>query len=262
MMPRGSDSSADRMVASPPRALLLLGRDLTAMGSSAVRTTGRCAVGLARGWEPKPYAYVDPNEDAVAVVDAGNVRLLVVADGHHGHEASHEAVSVVLELLGPPLRPADLRAREVRELARTIAERVRGLPSAEAPSRTTLVVALRTDRHLQWFAAGDSALLVVGPDAAVQLPTLSRWFFGDDPAVAATRRGVRSGRIEVRPNAAVVAVTDGYTDYLPGGLPVTDAAAAALRGVDDAARAAGALLAQARQGGAGDNVGVSVSLPW
>lgn len=261
MMPRGSDSSADRMVASPARALLL-GRDHTTQGTSAVLSTGRCAVGIARGWEPKPYAYVDPNEDAVAVVDADDAQLLVVADGHHGHEASHEAVTAVVELLGSPPRPADLRLRELHEGARLVAERVRTVPSGDTAPRTTLVVALRSARHLQWFAAGDSALLVVAPEAALQLTTLSRWFFGDDPAAATTRRGVRHGRIDLPPDATVVVATDGYTDYLPHRLPPAESAALAVRDAVDAERAAVALLEQARVGGAGDNVGVSVSLPW
>ena len=68
MMPRGSDSSADRMVAVPARALLL-GRDHTTRGTTVVLGARRCAVGIARGWEPKPYAYVHPNEDAVAVFE-------------------------------------------------------------------------------------------------------------------------------------------------------------------------------------------------
>jgi serine/threonine protein phosphatase PrpC len=261
MMPRGPDSSVDRKVASPARAVLL-GRDHTAVASIAVRGTGRCAVGLARGWEPKPYPYVDPNEDAVAVVEGADAQLLVVADGHHGHEASHAAVRVVLDLLGSPPRPADLRLGDVRDVARRVAEHVWALPSDERRPRTTLVVALRTPRHLQWFAAGDSALLVVTPADALQLTTRSRWFLGDDPTLAETRRGVRHGRIGVPAEAAVVAVTDGYTDYLPGTLPPAPTAATAVRDAKDAQRAAAALLEQAHAGGAGDNVGVSLSLPW
>ena len=261
MMPRGSDGSADRMVASPMRAVLL-GRDHTAEGTTAVRAVGRCAVGIARGWEPKPYSYVDPNEDAVAVVDDEHAQLLVVADGHHGHQVSHEAVIAVLELLGSPPRPADLRLREVREVVRLIADRVQPMSSGDAPSRTTLVVALRSARHLQWFAAGDSALLVVDPQRALQLTTPTRWFFGDAPSVATTRWGVALGRTDLTLEATVIAATDGYTDYLPTPSQPAEAAAAAVRDATVAGRAAAALLDQARRGGAGDNVGVSVSLPW
>lgn len=261
MMPRGSDSSADRMVAVPARALLL-GRDHTTRGTTVVLGAGRCAVGIARGWEPKPYAYVHPNEDAVAAVDGDDGHMLVVADGHHGFQASHEAVMAALELLGSPPRPADLRPRDIREIARMIAERVWTMLPGDAPSRTTLVVALRGPGHLQWFAAGDSALLVVDPRGPLRLPTLSRWFIGDDPSVAATRRGFRHGRMGLSPKATVVAATDGYTDYLPGHLPPADAAASAVRDAADAEHAVAALLEQAREGGAGDNVGVSVSLPW
>lgn len=261
MMPRGSDRSVDRTVASPARAVLL-GRDHTTTGSTVVRGTGRCAVGLARGWEPKPYPYVDPNEDAVAVVDGADAQLLVVADGHHGQEASHEAVRAVLELLGSPPRPADLRLREVRDVAHDVAERVWALRAGQRHSRTTLVVALRTPRHVQWFAAGDSALLVVTPTGALQPTTASRWFFGDDPAWVTSRGGIRHGRIEVGAEAAVAAVTDGYTDYLPGTLAPAPTAAIAVRAERNARRAAAALLEQARVGGAGDNVGVSLSLSW
>ena len=46
---------------------------------SELRADARTAVGIARGWRPKPYAYVDPNEDAVAqlveTIGAARTRL-------------------------------------------------------------------------------------------------------------------------------------------------------------------------------------------
>src|SRR5919106_6400935 len=110
MMPREADHSADhpRSNDTVERAALF-GRDHTGSGAMAMLGVGdRTAIGIARGWRPKPYAYVDPNEDAVGAVADDRVQLLVVADGHSGDRASHTALETVLAVLGSTLPPADL----------------------------------------------------------------------------------------------------------------------------------------------------------
>jgi serine/threonine protein phosphatase PrpC len=264
MMPREEEHIADRTATAPSR-IVLLGRDHERPAAVATRAVADdAAVGLARGWRPKPYAYVDPNEDAAGCVVGRRARLLVVADGHNGRQASHAAVGAVMDLLGGDPPPADLADDEVFAAVQLIEDRI-ALATADGDgsrSRTTLVVALRTPTQLQWFGAGDSALLVSERGLARRLPVGARWFFGDGPGRHTVRRSLARGRIDLAPWAWVVLATDGYTDYLPDGLTPEAAVARALVGLDDVERAVGALLDQAREGGAGDNVGVSVCGPW
>ena len=97
MMPRGHDRIADAPYTGVTSATLL-GRAHRLSGQVAVADArGRAAVGLARGWMPKPYAYVDPNEDVVACSVADHGHLLIVADGHNGHRASHVALAEVMD---------------------------------------------------------------------------------------------------------------------------------------------------------------------
>lgn len=262
-MPRHPDTTADSPSTGVARAALL-GRDYVDPGAMATALVADgVGLGLARGWRPKPYAYVDPNEDTVGAVTDGTTQLLVVADGHNGHRASHVALDHVLDGLGAVLRPADLTDAELVELVAGVDQAIaRAVPRGGAHSRTTLVVALRTRDTLQWVGVGDSALLVVEAMRARQLDTTTRWFCGDDtPAVTMTRTLAR-GRAAVSPRAWVVLATDGYTDYLPVARPPADATRGFLRTVTAPDRAADVLLRHARRGGAGDNVGLVLSAPW
>lgn len=263
MMPCSQDPSSDAAVPSRTSACLL-GRDHEERGSVVTHSVrGRATLGLARGWAPKPYPYVDPNEDAVGCAVGARACLLAVADGHNGHAASHAALAEVLRLLGGSPVRADLDDDEEVTVATQVDTRIAEV-NAGRPlrSRTTLVVALRTATRLQWFAAGDSSLLVVGADRSAALPSMTHWFFGDGLQRAGQLGGLARGRIALPPDAWVVLATDGYTDYVPDGLTAPAAVALALAGSDDPERAVAALLDQARRGGAGDNVGVAVCAPW
>ncbi|CAN5768222.1 hypothetical protein BH23ACT10_BH23ACT10_15620 [soil metagenome] len=265
MMPREVDRIADPLATMPPTRTLF-GRDHEQPGAvaTAVVANSAVALGLARGWRPKPYTYVDPNEDVVAGVVGARAHLLVVADGHNGRQASHDAVAAVVDLLGHDPRPADLGDDEVIDVVVEIGRRIGGQARGRGPrSRTTLVVALRTSTHLQWFGVGDSALLIVDDEHNGRaLPTTTRWFLADDPDRATVRRTLARGNVSLPAPAWVTLATDGYTDYLPAGGPASDAAAQAIAGAGTPGRAVDALLEQARRGGAGDNVGVTVSGPW
>ena len=264
-MPREVDRSADhpRSNDTVERALLL-GRDHTGPGAMATLAAGqRMAIGIARGWRPKPYAYVDPNEDVAAAVTDGAVQLLVVADGHNGHRASHVAVETVLDRFAGTLPPADLDDDEWVALFAQVNEDIAGVAAPFGPrSRTTLIVALRTRERLQWAGAGDSALLVVGSGVTGALPAQTRWFCGDHQPAPVLRESLARGRVELPSQAWVTLATDGYTDYLPVPRPPAEATQVFLRGVSQPVRAAAALMGQARRGGAGDNVAVAVSGPW
>lgn len=264
-MPRELDHSADRSRSDDEvvRAILL-GRDYTAPGAMATLGAGeRVAVGIARGWRPKPYPYVDPNEDAVAVAANDEVQLLVVADGHNGYRASHAALETVLETLGSSLPPADLDDEDLVALLVAVDEHIAAVAPPFGPrSRTTLVVALRTRAALQWAGVGDSTLLVIGGGVTGALPAQTRWFCGDHEPAAVIRESLACGQVSVPAQAWVTLATDGYTDYLPVPRPPAEATQTFLRGVTRPERAAETLLRQARRGGAGDNVGVAVSGPW
>ncbi|HSK92397.1 MAG TPA: protein phosphatase 2C domain-containing protein [Euzebyales bacterium] len=264
-MPRDVDDSADRSRSNGEVArAMLLGRDYTGPGAMATSRAGaRTAVGIARGWRPKPYAYVDPNEDAVAAVAGETAQLLVVADGHNGHRASHVALEAIVDALGAAPPPADLDDDDMLALFVRADQAIAAAAPPFGPrTRTTLVVALRTVDTLQWAGAGDSALLVVGGGATGALPAQTSWFCGDHLSPSQMRGSLARGRNAVPPQAWVALATDGYTDYLPVPRPPAEATQAFLRGVADPADAAEALLRQARRGGAGDNVGVSISGPW
>lgn len=264
MMPRKVGRIADPP-ATAPSAHTLFGRDHQppAAVATAVLGDGAIALGLARGWRPKPYAYVDPNEDVVAGVIGARAQLLVVADGHNGMEASHLAVGAAVDLLGVDPPPADLADEEVIDVAVQIDRRCTPRVSSRGPrSRTTVVVALRTSTALQWFGVGDSALLVADGSDRRALPTATRWFLGDRVDAAVMRHTLARGRVAMPSSAWVTLATDGYTDYLPHDAPAAVVAARATDGATTPYRAVCALLEQARRGGAGDNVGVAVSGPW
>jgi len=264
-MPREVDRSAGRPRSNgAARRATLLGRDHTGPGAMATVGAGdHTAIGIARGWRPKPYAYVDPNEDVAAAVTDGDAQLLVVADGHNGHRASHVAVETVLDRFDGTLPAAGLDDDEwVTLFAQVDADIADGAPPFGPRSRTTLIVALRTRSSLQWAGAGDSALLVVGGGVTGALPAQTRWFCGDHQPVPALRASLARGRVELSAQAWVTLATDGYTDYLPVPRPPAEATQVFLRGVAQPVQAAAALLGQARRGGAGDNVAVAVSGPW
>jgi serine/threonine protein phosphatase PrpC len=262
MMPRGHDPIADAPDAGVTSATLL-GSAHRSSGQVAVSDVGgRAAIGLARGWLPKPYAYVDPNEDVVACSVTDHAHLLVVADGHNGERASHVAVAEVMDTFGDAV-PEHFDQETVLDVVEGVERRITAANAGGGPwSRTTMVVALRTATELWWFAAGDSALAIVSARRTGPLPAATRWFFGDGLRRAAFARSLASGRIAVPEGAWVVLATDGYTDYLPDRLTVSSATAIAVAGVDEPTDAAHALLDQARRGGAGDNVGVAVSAAW
>lgn len=264
MMPRRTDRSADPTPVGPG-LVILRGRDHDghAAVATAVTADGGVALGIARGWRPKPYAYVDPNEDAVGGVAGPRAQLLVVADGHNGLTASHRAVPAVMDAFGDDPRPADLSDDEVIAVALGVERQVAGAAAPFVPrSRTTLVAALRTATELQWFAAGDSALLVVDRGHARTLPTRTHWFVGDRANVAAMRQSLARGRVRVPASAWVVLATDGYTDYPGTAASAPAAVVEAVAGAEHPRHVVDALLEQARRGGAGDNVGVAVSGPW
>lgn len=258
-----TSAEPDRGVGSSVSRVVVLGADHQAPGAAVTVPVGdRVAVGLARGWRPKPYAYVDPNEDAVAAVAGERAQLLVVADGHNGRRASHEAVQAVVDLLGDGPHPPDLSVERVVDVVAAVDDRVCVAPVRRGRTRTTLVVALRSRSVLQWASVGDSTLAVVADGRPRLLSTSTRWFVGDGLHRDAMLGALPTGTVDLPASAWVVLATDGYTDYLPRGLTLRAAVTAAVADADGPDGAVRAAFSQAREGGAGDNVGVVVSGPW
>lgn len=74
------------------RHATLLGRDHTEIGALASVAEGPAAIALSRGGAAKTYAYVDPNEDAIAFSIGADAVLLAVADGHDGDHGAAAAI--------------------------------------------------------------------------------------------------------------------------------------------------------------------------
>jgi len=159
---------------TPHETLLLLGRDHPAFGPATVvpTGTGRSAGAISSGKHPGIPSMRhkgdirNPNEDALAIVEDGPRTLLVVADAHHGLEASHALIEALLE--GAQSVPADEAA--LRAHVASVSPE-----PANTPSRTTLTLCVvdRSTRRafgLQW---GDSSIMSVADDEAVRrtLPT-------------------------------------------------------------------------------------------
>jgi hypothetical protein len=76
--------------------LLLLGQDAPVLGQIVQRSLGPVSVCLSAGADPQSpsFAYKGhkdfPNEDGAVVLKDGPRWLLAVADGHMGHEVSHQ----------------------------------------------------------------------------------------------------------------------------------------------------------------------------
>lgn len=246
-------------------ATVLWGDEHTRMGEVVVSEVGRrVAVALTRGFLPKPYRYVDPNEDTVAAVVGPRATLLVVADGHNGFQATDAVIRHVLDRLGEDPPPADLAEGELvglfHDAGRAVLARTRGLPPPHRESRTTLTVALLAGRRLQWAAMGDSALLVASAGAGRELTRPRQEFVGFEMDRRDVADRLRRDVVELEAGEWVVLVSDGFTNFTTAP-SAAEAVGAAI--VEDASPAAVArdLVEHAGRGGAGDNVAVAVAAP-
>ena len=122
--------------------------------------------------KPLSVPTVDRNEDVGAIVRGSRADLLIVADGHFGHEASELAVTTCWKRSATIPPPADLVDEELVALffdAGVAVQRETGRPGCPHPdSRTTLALALVADDVVQWAALGDSC--VVSPRATRSSP--------------------------------------------------------------------------------------------
>jgi len=146
-----------------------------------------------------------PNEDACGAVDDAERTLLVVADGHHGHRASHDLVTRALALDVP---------RDTLELLGAL----RHLAAVDGPqdlSASTLLLAVCDRRRGRGFGAsfGDSSLVLLDRGAQ-PLPVTQkdeRYVSPRNPAGLDPRRA-QEFEFAAPPDSLLVAFTDGVDE--------------------------------------------------
>lgn len=205
---------------------LLLGVDHTAYGVAHLVTQagGRTAAAISVGGDYVRIRKGDhavPNEDACLALDDGPRTLLVVADGHHGHWASHG----LLELLAERKVPADLLALlgAVQRLAQVVPANQQGLPGGLLEARSTLCAAV-LDRHRQCLfgvSFGDSSIFVGSTDRIPERHNKKNEFYVS-PWLPGTLDPRRATEFQVTVSAGdlVLVCTDGI-DECHYGKPAT-----------------------------------------
>lgn len=240
---------------------ILRGIDHVELDQTAVTAVAPdLAIGLSRGRHPKTYRYVDPNEDVVSVHRQAGVTVLIVADGHNGHEGSHAAVDLMRETLSPeiPVWTRHGAVRAFHELNEGVREVRRALSPPNRSARTTLVVAMVTEngdgqRCLVHASVGDSAVFTSRGQTVTQLSKDRHHFLGDRLSPPQVAGAMDYGQTDLHPDDAVIVVSDGFTNFVRphklSQLIDTDPEHTARRIIDRASRA-----------GAGDNIAVAVLL--
>ena len=244
---------------------VLWGVDHVELGEIVTSSTGSAGVALSRGAFAKTYAYVDPNEDAVAAVEGPRATLLVAADGHNGATAAMRAVQFVLDRFGAD-PPPGLDKRAWTDLFWDVNDAVLEVTSIGSPqpsSRTVLLVALVTPGQVSFGSMGDAALIVGRPgnERARQLNKEAARYVG----YAASRRGIDSsvhrGEAALAPDEWVALATDGLSEFISPMRPADVVPRVVGRAGGDPEEAAALLVEAACAAGAGDNVGIAVAAP-
>lgn len=251
-----------QVVVVPPPRVSLWGPLHTAHGEVAVQALGnRMAIAIDRGRRPKALRSRHPNEDMAAAAFIGDLPMIVVADGHFGCEAAMLAVAGVLDWATadpPPYTGLESMADLVVELEGSVAAELALPTCGNADSATTLLMAVIDETELRWVSVGDSALFLVTQGKASQLNAVTNSYLPGETSGKGVRAHLQAGRIPLRGDEVVVAVTDGVTDFLahPG-----DAIGAAVTTAGSPDAAARLICDLAGDGGAGDNVAVSLAMP-
>ena len=244
---------------------VLWGHDHVELGVTGSAAAGEGAgVAISRGGFAKLYRYVDPNEDIAVAVAGPRATLIAVADGHNGITAPRVAVEALLAAIGED-PPAQLGDKEWLALMGDVNEAILAATAGgdQPHSATALACALVSPGTISWAAAGDCALVASAPAAVRgrQLNKESMRFLGHPMKPRALKGVVGRGTVDRGPDEWVVALTDGFSEFV-----VPDRAADLVprlvwdaRG--DAERAARLTVDHACARGAGDNVAVAVCAP-
>jgi serine/threonine protein phosphatase PrpC len=216
------------------RSALLRGRDYGSLGVHGAIAEASVAIALSRGGYAKQYAFVDPNEDAVAFAFGIHGTLLAVADGHSGFEAAEVALEHLLEhpapnwtdSTGPPASAAAWRRHALAALA-DAAVQIGGERREGSRSRTTLTLALALPAAGQCYyaAIGDSHLFAAyaGETREVAPAEKSGAFLGDPAVSEKLGENARLGAFSLVGVRALVLASDGLSEE---GIGVADPAAA------------------------------------
>lgn len=225
------------------RSALLRGREHHHLGAVDLVAEGAAAVALSIGGAPKAYAHVDPNEDAAAFALGPAGRLVAVADGHRGFEASEVLLEHLLEHPAPHwtgpggLEPSTWSRHALAALADANAA-IRGESADEGRPRTTLALAVvRPDHDALYYACiGDSLLFRADGSGVGELAApgeADAFFLGHGPESAESlEKKCRVGAVALAGTRALVAVTDGLSERKVG---VEDPRAAVAEALEAAA---------------------------
>jgi serine/threonine protein phosphatase PrpC len=127
------------------------------------------------------------NEDCLGISIAGDEKLLAIADGHWGREASELAVDTTMEmfrLMPRPARENEIRARFYalfEQINQELFEIATEHPGALAPETTLIVCQLKnfaSEKYLYWASFGDSYLLLLRDNELIQLNSLNAYWLG------------------------------------------------------------------------------------
>lgn len=236
------------------QSVRLSGRDHTKLTEVTVcAVDDGAAIGITRGHHPKAYPYTEPNEDAALLIIDEDVTVMAIADGHHGSAASHDAISAIEETASAsgwddPRAAAtdlfDVGAAAVRQLAGHH-------PTDQAPPGTTLLVLVTIGKEgaVTWVGDSEAARirkrrprLLTPPEQVFINPTGK-----PHPHTTAFR---------LNPGDVVVAVTDGFTNFVAPRWPEPLAHLADGTSAESLVRKAFGLAAD---GGSGDNIAMTVA---
>ena len=161
----------------------IFGRDYESKGRVFVQNLEHLGVALGTS----VGSLVKPNEDCIGVSALGSERILAIADGHWGWDASEIGVSKAVEMLredGRPSKDSETRARlfalfdQVNTELYELATSAPGAPASE----TTLIVChikqVPTGKYLYWASFGDSYLFLLRNNQLHQLNTLNPFWLG------------------------------------------------------------------------------------
>lgn len=155
-----------------------------------------------------------PNEDCLYAYDDGRYVIHIIADGHHGHEASHdlvEALGNAYDEHGPTLD-----TEESLELAHR-ASLVAGDPDAAlSVSRSTLLIA-RLDRRegrLGGVSLGDSPLFIGSVETGVRrvVEPNTRYVAPWDPELLGVAAEGSRFSVPVNSGEWILSCSDGVTE--------------------------------------------------
>jgi serine/threonine protein phosphatase PrpC len=257
---------------------VLRGREHTGIGQIACVAEGDLAAAISRGGAPKRYAYSDPNEDAVGFGQGPGGRVLVVAAGHGGHQASEQAVNEVLALAADWTRerlPAEPWEHAASRIVAHIHDAIRtsGVSDGYLDSRTTLAFAVvRPAEGLWcWASVGDSHIFrSLSGETSEFGPNQGKLLFLGAPMRESDELGLRFGHEPLAGVRSLTLASDGISER---GIGVDDPAgavadalasrcenAAHLRPLETARALTEIALASHRSHDAGDNIACAVWL--